>query len=282
MRLSTLCLLAAMGFAVLRPSCAQSGGVNGPLPDPTELLQRALANQKNMAAEQERYECRVTDEVTETDSRGTVKKARNEVKDQFFVNGIAIERTLSRNGRDLSADETRKQDQRVMKETLKYSNQATAAKLTGKQNQEIEDFLSAMMLTHGRRQWVNGRSVLYYEIVPNPRFQARNLDQRFAKVMQGRIALDEKTGEMIDINIRSVADLKIGAGLLANLHKGLWVHVHNQPRPDGVWLTDLAEGSGDARAALFLHPYFRFKETTGACHLFTATATEVGTAKPVK
>ncbi len=87
---------------------------------------------------------------------------------------------------------------------------------------------------------------------------------------------------MIDINIRSVADLKIGGGLLANLHKGLWVHVHNQPQPDGVWLTDLAEGSGDARAALFLHPYFRFKETTGACHLFTATAAQVGPAKPVK
>jgi hypothetical protein len=282
MRLSTLCLFTAMGFAALRPSCAQSGGANGPLPDPAELLQRALANQKNMAAEQERYECRVTDEVTETDSRGTVKKARNEVKDQFFVNGIAIERTLSRNGKDLSAEETHKQDERVMKETLKYSNQTAAAKLAGKQDQEIEDFLAAMMLTQGRRQWVNGRSVLVYEIVPNPRFQARNLDQRFAKVMQGMISLDEKTGEMIDINIRSVADLKIGGGLLANLHKGLWVHVHNQPRPDGVWLTDLAEGSGDARAALFLHPYFRFKETTGACHLFTATATEVGAVTPVK
>jgi hypothetical protein len=53
-------------------------------------------------------------------------------------------------------------------------------------------------------------------------------------------------------------------------------------RPDGVWLTDLAEGSGDARAALFLHPYFRFKETTGDCHLYSATANQVGQAKAVK
>lgn len=280
MRLRALCLFAAMGFAALQPSYAQAA-LNAPLPDPADLLQRALANQRNMAAEQERYECRVTDEVIETDSRGSLKKARTEVKDQFFVNGIAIERTLSKNGKELSSDDTRKQDERVMKETLKYSNQATAARRTGQQYQQIEDFLTAMMLVHGRRQWINGRSVLHYEIVPNPGFQARNLDQRFAKVMQGEISLDEKTGEMIDIDIRSVADLKIGAGLLANLHKGLWVHVHNQPRSDGVWLTDLAEGSGDARAALFLHPYFRFKETTGACHLFTATATEVGEATPV-
>lgn len=252
------------------------------MPDPAELLQRALANQKRLAAEQERYECRVTDEVTETDSKGRVKRSTTDVKDQFFVNGVAIERVLSKNGKDLSPEETRKQDQRVMKETLKYSNQATAAKATDKHDQEIEDFLEAMMVTHGRRARLNGRSVLEYEIVPNPRFQARNLDQRFARAMEGTISVDEKTGEMIDIDIRSVQDLKIGGGLVANVHKGFWLHVHDQPQADGVWLTELAEGSGDARAALFLHPYFRFKETTGACQLFTATATQVGAAKPVK
>jgi len=40
--------------------------------------------------------------------------------------------------------------------------------------------------------------------------------------------------------------------------------------------------SGDARAALFLHPYFRFKETRDNCHLYTATATQTGSAQPVK
>ena len=281
-RLSRSLLLAVALLAGLWPSCAQTGVADAPLPDPAELLQRALANQKRLAAEQERYECRVTDEVTETDSKGRVKRSTTDVKDQFFVNGVAIERVLSKNGKDLSPEETRKQDQRVMKETLKYSNQATAAKATDKHDQEIEDFLEAMMVTHGRRARLNGRSVLEYEIVPNPRFQARNLDQRFARAMEGTISVDEKTGEMIDIDIRSVQDLKIGGGLVANVHKGFWLHVHDQPQADGVWLTELAEGSGDARAALFLHPYFRFKETTGACQLFTATATQVGAAKPVK
>ena len=90
------------------------------------------------------------------------------------------------------------------------------------------------------------------------------------------------TGELIDINVTSVADLKIGGGLVANVHKGLWLHIHNQPRPDGVWLTDLAEGSGDARAALFLHPYFHFKETADSCHLYSATATQVGPVQVIK
>lgn len=264
----------------IHPGCAQSG--DAPLPNPRELMQRALANEKKLDAQRERYECRVTDEAVETDSKGNVKKTTTEVKEQFFVNGIAVERTLSKNGKDLTPDQTRKEDQRVMKETVKYSNPANAQKETDKQNKQIEEFLSAMQLANGRRERVSGRNVLFYEVVPNPKFQAKNLNQRFAQVMQGKISIDEETGEVIDLNMKSVQDLKIGGGVLANLHKGFWIHVHDQPQADGVWLTDLAEGSGDARAALFFHPYFRFKETTGGCHLYNAEANQVGQAKPVK
>jgi hypothetical protein len=275
---ATLPVIGVFAFALM----AAGQSANAPLPNAQELLERALANEKKLAAEQERYECRVTDETVETDSRGNVKKTTTEVKEQFYVNGIAVERTLSKNGKDLTPDQTRKEDQRVMKETVKYTNQATAQKENDKATLQIEDFMTAMQLANGRREQVNGRSVLFYDIVPNSKFQAKNLNQRFAQVMEGKVSIDEESGEMIDLNMKSVKDLKIGGGLLANLHKGFWVHVHNHPQPDGVWLTDLAEGSGDARAALFFHPYFRFKETTGDCHLYNTQATQVGQAKVVK
>lgn len=252
-----------------------------PLPDTTQLLRRALANEKKVAAERERYECRVTDESVETDSKGNVKHQSIDVSDQFYVNGVAIERKLSKNGKDLTPDQAAKEDQRVMKETLKYSNEARARKETDDEQQQVQQMLEAMMLTNGHRETVNGRSVLGYTIVPNPQFEAKNLNQRFARAMQGTLTVDEETGEPIDLNIKSVQDLKIGAGLLADLHKGFWIHLRNQRQPDGVWLADLVEGSGDARALLFVHPYFRFKETTDNCHLYTATATQVGSAKPV-
>ncbi len=275
--LPTILLTALAGLAA-----AQSPAPGAPLPNPTELLRRALANEKKLAAEQERYECRITDEFTQTDKNGQVKKTSALVKEQFYVNGVPIERTLSKDGRDLSPAEVKKQDERVMKETLKYSNQAAAQKETNERIQQAQDLLVAMMLVNGRRQMENGRGVLHYDIVPNPHFQPKNLNQHFATVMQGTVSIDEQSGEMIDLNVRSVADLKIAGGMLVNLHKGFWVHAHNQPQPDGIWLMDLAEGSGDARAALFFHPYFRFKETTGACHLYTATAQQVGQPEPVK
>ncbi len=258
---------------------AQAKGSDAPLPNPADLLQRAVANEQKLAKEQERYACRVNDEATELDGKGNVKKTTTESKEQFFVNGVEVDRTLAKNGKDLTPDETKKEDDKVMKRTVKYSDPATAKKETDKQNKQLEEIMGAMQLRNGHREQVSGRSLLFYDIVPNPGFKAKNLNQRFAQVMQGKISVDEETGEPIDINIKSTQDLKIGGGVLANLHKGFWLHVHDHAEPDGVWLTDLAEGSGDARAALFFHPYFRFKETTGGCHLYSATAQQVGQAK---
>jgi hypothetical protein len=278
-------LFAAGAFcAGAATGAAQTGGnaKDAPLPNATELLQRALANERELAAEREKYDCRMTVRSVESDSKGNTKKDTTEVIDLFFVNGIPIARTLQKDGKDLSADEQRKQDERVMKETLRYSDQATAKKEEDKQNHELEDVMEGMVLANGHRERVDGRSVLFYDIVPNPHFEAKNLNQKLAQVMQGKVSIDEQTGELIDVNVKSVADLKIGGGVLANVHKGLWLHIHNQPRADGVWLTGLAEGSGDMREALFLHPYIRFKETTDNCSLYTATAMQVGPAQPVK
>lgn len=285
MRGLPLCLflstLAAIAIADSRGQTTSHEN-NAPLPNAADLLQRAIANEAKMAAEQERYECRVTDDTTETDSKGKVKKTDTEIKEEFYVNGVEVDRTLAKDGKDLTPEQTQKEDERVMKKTVKYSDRATAKKETDKENKQMQEVMAAMILTNGRRELADGRSVLFYDIVPNPKFPAKNLNQRFAQVMQGRISLDEATGEPIDINLRSTQDLKIAGGMLANLHKGFWIHIHDHAEPDGVWLTDLAEGSGDARAALFLHPYFRFKETTGNCHLYTATANQVGQARTVK
>jgi hypothetical protein len=278
-------MVAASLLAVL-PGLAGGQAVPGsgeaPLPNPKELMRRAIASEAKAAAEQERYECRVMDEATELDGKGKVKATQTEVHEAFYVNGVEVQRLLAKNGKDLTPEETRKEDERVMKETLKYSDRVKAKKDTDEQSREVLVILSATMLTHGHREQVDGRSLLFYDIVPNPGFQARNMKERLAEVMQGKISIDEETGEPIDVNVRSTQDLRIAGGVLATLHKGLWLHVHDHAQPDGVWLMSLAEGSGDARAALFLHPYFRFRETTGDCHLYSATARQVGQARVVK
>jgi hypothetical protein len=281
-RFSFLFLLPACALALSCVYLGAQSAPDAPLPDPYQLMQRALANEKKLADEQERYECRVTSDGAEIDKNGKVKHEDLEVKEQFYVNGVQVERTLSKNGKDLTPEQTRKEDERVMKQTVKYSNKTNAAKESAKQDQQTQDMMTAMMLTHGHRQQLNGRSVLFYDIVPNPKFQPKNMNQRFASVMQGTMSLDEQSGETIDLNIRSVKDLKIAGGVVATLNKGFWLHLHFRPQPDGIWLNDLTEGSGDARALLFMHPYFRYKEITDNCHLYSTSASQVGPIKQAK
>jgi len=70
-----------------------------PLPNGDQLLLRAIASESKLASEQERYDCRVSDEITELDGKGKVKRTYAELKEQFFVNGDGVQRTLARTAR---------------------------------------------------------------------------------------------------------------------------------------------------------------------------------------
>jgi len=164
----------------------------------------------------------------------------------------------------------------------KYSDPSQREKEKSEDQKRVDAVLRVMQFQNERREIVNGRSTILFDISGNPNASSTDLEERFVQAMQGTLRLDEATGEIIDLNIRSVKDVKIAGGLVASLHKGFWLHLHQSEHKDGVWLPDLADGSGDARAALFLHPYFRFHQTEGNCHLYGVTSTQTIKTPPVK
>ena len=97
-----LLLASTVFFAAPIADLAQTPAPNAPLPNANELLQRALANERKQATEREKYDCRITDHTIETDGKGNTKKDTLVVSDLFFVNGIPVERTLQKDGKDLS------------------------------------------------------------------------------------------------------------------------------------------------------------------------------------
>jgi hypothetical protein len=132
-----------------------------------------------------------------------------------------------------------------------------------------------MMKTSGeRRATVNDRSTIFFHIEGNPDAKPKDLTERAMQAVVGTLALDEQTGELLDLDVKTDKDVKIAGGLVGDLHRGFMLHIRQAPQDDGIWLTELAEGSGDARAALFYHPYFRFKQQNSGCQLYTVDATE--------
>jgi len=96
-------ILAVLLTCGLRSGVAQTSNSAplAPLPNANEILQRALANERKLASERERYECRVTTTAIETDSRGNTKKNTTEVKDQFFVTASPSSALFKKTGKTL-------------------------------------------------------------------------------------------------------------------------------------------------------------------------------------
>jgi hypothetical protein len=243
--------------------------VQKPLPDPKELLHRARISLLQSEKDLEKYSCTVLEKYQELNDDKSVKHEKSTLKDRFYVNGIQLEHVLAKDGLPLSGRGERKEQQHVDKDVVRFSDQSQATGEIDRTGKEVGMFMRAVRFSNGHRETRDGRSIIVYDLSGDPAFHPRSLEERFAQALSGRIWIDEETGQPIELRFKTDKDVKIAGGLFANLHRGFQLHVLRQREPDGVWLTKSVDGSGDARAALFFHPKFRFSEDTEKCHLFS-------------
>ena len=244
---------------------AKAGDV--PLPNPQLLRQRAIASEEKQEKDRENYSCTVREEEYELNGDGSVKKKHFTLRERFFVNGWGVGHILERDGKPLSGEDAKKEQERVDKLVKKYSNAKRAQKEEQEMERQLDVFLKAQRFSNGHREQRDGRSIVVYDLAGDPNFRPQKLEERMMQALRGRIWVDEEQGVLQELKLETDRDLKLAGGL-ANLHKGFQLHVLQQRQPDGVWLQKLAEGSGDARA-LFLKQRFRFHEETDQCHLFS-------------
>ena len=256
-------LLGASALCLALVAAAQ----DKPIPNPEELRRRALATYARTADQREKYECREHQVQNDLDSKGRVKKTTTVEQDFFFYNGRPILREVLHDGKPLDDSTKHKQDDRVRKEI------AAAEKAAKKQNRDADtfssgNFLRMTKLTGERRVLVSGRPTIVFNVVDDPDRKSSDIPQKIIAVMRGTMSIDEETGHVQDINVTGVRDVKIGGGLVANIHKGFQLHAIFAPQTDGVWLAKAAYGSGDARVGLFFHPFANFRSDVQSCHLY--------------
>lgn len=237
-----------------------------PLPAVTELRARAVANYAKTSEQLERYLCRSRVTTEELDGKGRVKKTEALEREVFFVHGAEIRQVVSKDGKPLSADEQRKQGESVKKQIEAAS--AGKPKHGGGGQMRISDLLKLATLSNERRVEVAGRPTIVFDVVPDPHAKTTDLAQKFVADMAGTVSIDEATGTLQDANVLGVNDVKVGGGLLANVHKGFALHVVSAPQGDGVWLLKTLDGQGDARVGLFVHEAGRFRQETEGCRLY--------------
>ena len=246
-----------------------------PLPAVADLRARAVTNYASTASAREKYLCRSRVTEEDLDGKGRLKKTNLLERESFFVNGTEISQTVSRDGKPLSADEQRKQDQAVRKRIQAAS---AGSSKHGGPHMRMSDVLKLAKLSNERRVPVSGRPTIVFDVVPDPDVKTSDLAQRFVADMAGTVSIDEATGTLQDANTYGVKDIKVAGGLLANVHKGFALHIVSAPQPDGVWLIKSIDGQGDARVGLFVHEGARFHQETEGCRLYDVNSEQKGDA----
>ena len=232
--------------------------VDRPLPDIPQLLRAVQANQKASEAIEKDYLYRAQVTEAQSDGQGRVKKTETEEHDVFWLEGVRVNRLVKKNGKELSAEEQKKESERIDKEVAKEKERRAKAeekgKETGPHGEEIVTVSRLMELgsfRNARREQLNGRDVIAVDFAGDPKAKTKNRFEEVIRDMSGTAWMDEQDKVLVKAQGHFINSFKMGAGLLVNIQKGTNFSMEQRKINDEVWLPSTAEGQGSFRFLLF-------------------------------
>jgi hypothetical protein len=223
------------------------------LPDLKALFKEIDDNQKAIDKLKENYAGSQSEEETEFEGDGRVKKHEVSEYTFFYLNGNEITTLMKKDGKPLSGAEQKKENEKTQKRIeeqqkreAKKEAKEEKAKEEGKSDEKgdpgIEVFLRACQFVNPRRERFRGQDVLVFDFEPNPEFKPHKLVERLAQKLAGVVWVDEKAHDVARLEAYFVGDMKIGGGLLANLQKGTSFVYEQAFVNNEVWLPTYMEG----------------------------------------
>jgi hypothetical protein len=231
------------------------------LPDLKALFKEIDDHQKAIDKIKENYAGTRSEEETEIDSDGKVKKRELHEYTFFYLDGDEISTLVKKDGKALDEAEQKKENEKTQKRIeehqkheAKKEKKEEKAKEEGKdeENDEpgIEVFLRACQFVNPRRERFRGQDVLVFDFEPNPEFKPRKLAEKVVQKLAGVVWVDEKANDVARLEAYFVGDMKIGGGLLANLQKGTSFVFEQGYVNNEVWLPTYIEAHVGARVLL--------------------------------
>jgi len=228
---------------------AKPSADGAPIPDIPTLMRQVQAHQRELDKVKENYTFREVQQTDDLDSSGRVKKTETEEHEIFFVNGHHIERLVKKNGKDLSPDEQKKEQERVTKEVEKATKLDPGKSMEGGEV-SISRILSIMKVSNPRRVSLNGRDTIAFDFVGDPHAQTHGLAEDASKKLAGTLWIDEKDREVAKLTVHFDENFHIGGGLVANVQAGSSFQFEQTKVNDEIWLPTGGEAHLQARVML--------------------------------
>ena len=193
-----------------------------------------------------------------------------------------VQRHTRHDGKDLSADEIRKEDERIDKEVAKLKERREKREGEGKETNSRGDEMipiSRMFelgaFTNARRVQVAGRDTIAMDFTGDPRAKTRNRGEEVIHDMAGTAWIDEQDKTIQHVEGRFISSFKVGGGLVANIAKDTSFEFTAAKVNDEVWLPRLVAARGHVRFLLLYSIDGKMDARMSGYRKFKATSTIV-------
>ncbi len=207
-----LCFLIAALCCASSSALAQTAQQS--IPDVPTLMKQVEEHQHKLDQVRENYTYHETVITNELDKKGNIKKNESEEDDVFFVNGHEIRHKIKKNGRELSADDQKKEQEHVQKDVEKASKTPPGQSLD-KNEVSVTRLLQIMKVSNPRREQMDNRSVIAFDFVGDPHAKTHGMAEDASKKISGTIWVDENDREVRRMNARFDDNFHLGFGLFS-------------------------------------------------------------------
>lgn len=182
------------------------------------MLREVEAHQKQLDKVRENYTFRAVQTTRQLDSSGNTKKVETEEHEVFFVNGHRVQKLVRKDGKELTPDQARKEQDRVNKEVLKISQPGYTN--PDKDEITVTRLLQIVTFSRPRRVPLNGRDTIAFDFAGDQHAKTHGRDEDALKKVSGTIWIDEADREVSRMSATLDENYHVGFGLLASVAKG--------------------------------------------------------------
>ncbi len=192
------------------------------------------------------------------DGNGKVKKVESTTSEVLVIYGEQVERKIAKDDKPLSAEEAKKEEERIQKITDKRKNESDSdrRKRLEKEEKEREDdrkFVLEIADAYNFRlvgsELLDGRDTWVLDATPRPGYEPKRREAKVLPKLKGRIWIDKSETQWVKIDVTTTDTISFGL-FLARLHKGTRIVVETTRVNDEVWLPKHVSAHVDVRLAL--------------------------------
>ena len=221
-----------------------------PLPKMEDMIAHAKARQALTEDLQKTYTYKQTALADEFDSHGNKKGTHTDEYQEWMVKNVTVQQHLSHDGKPLSPDEARKEQDRVDKEVASIKNGSYKGR-NGNIRVSVSALLQVATFSNERRVDVNGRPTIEFDYHGNSEAKASDLFQEVMKKVTGELWLDEEDAAVVRLDGKLDENFHIAGGLLVNVKAGSSFELTNAHINGEIWFLQHLEAHGDGRILLF-------------------------------